>query len=60
MRLIVLFLNAMPVYLMTYEMNEWITNDIDRVVVKYVFNTFVVMTLWSYFVASFVKPGAIP
>jgi len=54
MRLIVLFLNAMPVYLMTYEMNEWITNDTDRVLAKYVFNTFVVMTLWSYFVASFV------
>jgi hypothetical protein len=60
MRLIVVFLNVMPVYVMTYEMNEWISNDIDRTVAKYVFNTFVGMTLWSYAIASFVKPAAIP
>ncbi len=55
-----MFLNAMPLYVMNYEMNEWQLNPMDVAVIKAMFNAAVFMTLWSYFVASFVKPALIP
>ena len=60
MRLVVLGLNAMPVYVMTYEMNEWMTNKVDQRLVKVLFNFLVFMTLFSYAMASFKKPKVIP
>mgnify|MGYP007082946944 CR=1 FL=1 len=60
MRLIVVVLNAMPVYLMNCEMNEWMTNKVDLKLVKVLFNTLVGMTLLSYAVASFKRPKVIP
>lgn len=60
MRLIVVLLNAMPFYLMNYEMNEWMENKTDVRLIKILFNFAVIMTLWSYFVASFKRPKVIP
>ena len=60
MRFVVLILNLMPLYVMNYEMNEWMPNLRNRSIVKAIFNTLVIMTLLSYFVASFTKPRQIP
>ena len=60
MRFVVVALNAMPVYLMNYEMNEWMTNKVDCKLVKVLFNFLVFMTLLSYAVATFKKPKVIP
>lgn len=60
MRLVVVGLNAMPVYLMNYEMNEWMTNKVDLKLVKVLFNFLVFMTLLSYAVATLKRPKVIP
>ena len=60
MRFVVVVLNAMPVYLMNYEINEWMTNRVDCKLVKVLFNYFVFMTLLSYGVATFKRPKVIP
>ena len=60
MRIVVVLLNAMPVYVMNYEMNEWIENKMDLHLIKLLFNSFVFMTLWAYFAASFLRPRVIP
>ena len=60
MRLVVVILNAMPVYLMNFEMNEWMTNKVDLKLYKVLFNFLVFMTLLSYAVATFKKPKVIP
>ena len=60
MRFIVVLLNAMPIYLMNYEMNEWMTNKIDCKLIKVLFNFLVFMTLLSYAMASFKRPKVIP
>ncbi len=60
MRFVVVALNAMPVYLMNCEMNEWMTNKVDLKLVKVLFNFLVFMTLLSYAVATFKRPKVIP
>lgn len=45
---------------MNCEMNEWQADPMDVNIIKAVFNAAVIMTLWSYFVASFVRPMLIP
>lgn len=60
MRLVVVGLNAMPFYLMNFEMNEWMTNKVDLKLVKVLFNFLIFMTLLSYSVATFKKPKVIP
>ena len=60
MRIVVVILNAMPFYLMNYEMNEWMTNKVDCKLVKVLFNFLVLMTILSYAVATFKKPKVIP
>lgn len=60
MRIVVVLLNVMPLYIMNYEMNEWIPNKMEKSLVNFLFNTLVFMTLLSYFIASFVKPQVIP
>ena len=60
MRFVVIILNAMPVYLMNYEINEWMTNKVDCKLVKVLFNGFVFMTLLSYAMATFKRPKVIP
>ena len=60
MRIVVVFLNAMPLYLMNYEMNEWIENKADVKTVKVLFNFLVMMCLLSYGVATFKRPKVIP
>ena len=60
MRFVVVILNAMPVYLMNFEMNEWMTNKVDLKLYKVLFNFLVFMTLFSYGVATFKKPKVIP
>lgn len=60
MRFVVVILNAMPFYLMTYEMNEWMTNKVDLKLTKVLFNFFVAMTLLSYGIATFKRPKVIP
>ena len=60
MRLVVVILNVMPVYLMNYEMNEWMTNKVDCKLVKVLFNFLVFMTLLSYAVATIKRPQVIP
>lgn len=60
MRLLVTLLNAMPLYVMNFEMNEWVVDHMDRRLTKIVFNVLVFMTLLSYFKASFTRPRVIP
>ena len=60
MRFVVVILNVMPLYLMNYEMNEWIENKADVKTVKILFNFLVGMTLLSYAVATFKRPKVIP
>ena len=60
MRLVVVILNAMPLYLMNYEMNEWMPNKVDCKLIKVLFNGLVFMTLLSYAVATFKRPKVIP
>jgi hypothetical protein len=60
MRIVVVILNAMPLYVMNCEMNEWQADPVNANIVKAMFNAAVTMTLWSYFVASFVRPMLIP
>ena len=37
MRFVVVMLNVMPLYLMNYELNEWMTNKVDCKLVKVLF-----------------------
>ena len=60
MRLLVTILNGMPLYVMNFEMNEWVADHMDRRLIKLVFNSLVFMTLLSYFKASFTRPRVIP
>jgi len=60
MRLVVVLLNVMPLYVMNREMNEWMPNEVDRQIVKFLFNAAVFMTLLSYSFASFTRPKVIP
>jgi len=60
MRFVVLILNLMPLYVMNYEMNEWMENEMDKFLVKVIFNCNVFFTLVSYGVATFKKPKKIP
>ncbi len=60
MRFVVVFLNVMPMYLMNYEMNEWIENKADVKALKVLFNFLVIMCLLSYGVATFKRPKVIP
>ena len=60
MRLVVVILNAMPVYLMNCEINEWMPNTTDSKLVKILFNGLVFMTLLSYAMATLKKPKVIP
>ena len=60
MRFVVVVLNVMPLYLMNYELNEWMTNKVDCKLVKVLFNGLVFMTLLSYAVATFKRPKVIP
>jgi hypothetical protein len=60
MRLVVVLLNAMPLYLMNFELMEWQDNKTDTTTMKYLFNIFVALTLISYFKASLLKPVVIP
>ena len=60
MRFVVVFLNVMPIYLMNYELNEWMTNKVDVRLVKVLFNTLEFMCLLSYAIATFKRPKVIP
>ena len=60
MRLVVVLLNAMPVYLMNCEINEWLDNKTDVKMFKVLFNFLVAMTLLSYSVATLKRPKVIP
>ena len=60
MRLVVVVLNAMPMYLMNYEINEWMPNKTDCRLAKVLFNSLVGMTLLSYAMATLKKPKVIP
>lgn len=60
MRLLVLFLNAMPLYVVNFEMLEWQTNEMDKRILKAMFNTFTFLCLLSYFKASITRPKVIP
>lgn len=60
MRILVTLLNAMPLYIMNKEMNEWVVDHMDRLLIKIVFNSLVFMTMISYFKASFTRPRVIP
>ena len=60
MRLVVILLNVMPLYLMNYEMNEWLENKADLKMLKVLFNFLVAMTVLSYAVATFKRPKVIP
>lgn len=60
MRLFVILLNACPFYVANYEMNEWMTNDMDKFLYKLILNFFLAMALISYFTASLRKPKTMP
>ena len=60
MRVVVVVLNAMPLYVMNYEMNEWLENKADVKMLKVLFNFLVAMTLLSYAVATLKRPKVIP
>jgi hypothetical protein len=53
-------MNVFAFWLMNFEMNEWIENKTDLLILKNFFNILVTMTLVSYMSASFRKPKAIP
>ena len=60
MRLFVSLLNAFPFYVVNYEMLEWMENKMDLYLYKVIFNLVMIMTLISYYTASFRKIKEIP
>jgi hypothetical protein len=60
MRAFVVFLNLMPLYLINFELNDWMDNQLERSLNKVLFNVLAAMTLVSYGVASFTRPLVIP
>ena len=60
MRAFVVCLNLMPLYLMNYELNEWLENETDKKMVKIIFNTLLALNLLSYGVGTFKRPKVIP
>mmetsp|Transcript_5375 Transcript_5375/g.8310 ORF Transcript_5375/g.8310 Transcript_5375/m.8310 type:complete len:83 (+) Transcript_5375:6-254(+) len=52
MRLIVVALNLIPMYSVNYEILEWMENDMDKLVYKFLLNFFIIMSLLSYLTAS--------
>jgi len=60
MRLIVCFLNICPVYVTNYEMNEWMPNEMDRTIYKFLLNWCCGFAVLSYWTASLKKPRQMP
>ena len=60
MRSFVVFLNLMPLYLMNYELNEWLENEVDRKMIKIIFNVLEALNLTAYFYGTFRRPKVIP
>lgn len=60
MRLIVCFLNICPVYVTNYEMNEWMPNEMDRRIYKFLLNWCCGFAVVSYWTASLKKPRQMP
>jgi hypothetical protein len=60
MRFIVCLLNLCPLYLVNYELNEWIPNEMDRYLYKVMLNFSIFMALLSYWTATLKKPRKIP
>lgn len=60
MRLFVNGLNACPLYVVNYEMIEWMDNEMDRYIWKALLNFFILGALTSYWTASLRKPKIIP
>ena len=60
MRIFVCFLNSCPMYVVTYEMLEYMTNKIDIFIYKLLLNFFCIMALISYWTASLKQSKIIP
>ena len=60
MRSFVVFLNLMPLYLMNFEINEWLDNEVDRKMIKLIFNVISVLNQIAYFYGTFKRPKVIP
>ena len=60
MRLYVCFLNACPIYVVNYEMIEYMPNKMDSYIYKILLNFFCIMALISYWTASLKKSKVIP
>ena len=52
MRSFVMFLNLTPMFLVNYEMIEYMENDMDKFIYKCILNWFITMSLLSYWIAS--------
>lgn len=60
MRIFVCMLNICPFYVANYEMNEYMKNEMDKKLYKFLLNFFLGMALLSYWITSLKKPRAIP
>ena len=60
MRVFVCFLNACPIYVMNYEMIEYMDNYMDKFLYKLLLNFTIVMALLSYWTACLKSPKPIP
>ena len=50
----------MPIYLMNFELNEWLEDNRESMLTKMAYNIVASMTLLSYYISSFSKPVVIP
>ena len=60
MRTFVTFLNVCPFYTVNYHMIEYIQNEMDRFIFKFLLNTLIFMALLSYWTASLKTPKKLP
>ena len=60
MRIFVCFLNACPMYVVTNEMLEFMSNKTDVFIYKLLLNFFCIMALISYWTASLKQSKIIP
>ena len=60
MRIAVTSLNLAPFYVVNYELIEWMKNEMDRYILKFLFNFWMTMTLIAYWTACLRKPKPIP
>jgi len=60
MRAVVNFLNFCPSYVATYQVLEFVENEMDRFIFKFLLNAYIFMALVSYWTASMRMPKKIP